>query len=376
MPICQEIGSHRERRLLNIRLGIPQVLVLDSAFTSALQIGVLRNQLVTLTNMATKKTQDAHVVSTLMEQAGRFETMSVYLARSPGLAIRQASQIAEWGLKLTSAVNKIQMEAQAQAAEFQESLQNKIQDLETKANATKRKIQDADELGSPRTINANFRLIFGPAKTAAEYCSNSKKCAMITTAERIKTIRGLCEHHPDGIIMFSTSYSSKIWTESSPGVFDGIMKLVQKEKEQDWPDEIVDIMNKLEAERPMTSEFKSLRAKISQRQRRRRARVDNACPPIPGGGSTAQGHPIGGAAGATTSQSKPTQSPSKERREVKYMYTHALASNISKLPEPFRTAVENSRLWKWERGQNLNATGCLATLFPRDNTQDHYLVRK
>jgi hypothetical protein len=55
---------------------------------------------------------------------------------------------------------------------------------------------------------------------------------------------------------------------------------------------------------------------------------------------------------------------------MKYMYTNALASSISKLPEPFRTAVQNSRLWKWERSQNMETTGCWPSLFPKDNTQD------
>jgi hypothetical protein len=57
--------------------------------------------------------------------------------------------------------------------------------------------------------------------------------------------------------------------------------------------------------------------------------------------------------------------------EMKYMYTNAPASNISKLPEPFRTAVQSSRLWKWERSQeNMETTGCWPSLFPKDRTQD------
>jgi hypothetical protein len=57
--------------------------------------------------------------------------------------------------------------------------------------------------------------------------------------------------------------------------------------------------------------------------------------------------------------------------EMKYMYINAPASNISKLPEPFRTAVQNSQLWKWERSQQeLETTGCWATLFPKGDTQD------
>jgi hypothetical protein len=56
--------------------------------------------------------------------------------------------------------------------------------------------------------------------------------------------------------------------------------------------------------------------------------------------------------------------------EMKYMFTNAPASNISKVPEPFRSAVENSRQWKWERSQNLLTTRCFPSLFPKDNTQD------
>jgi hypothetical protein len=56
--------------------------------------------------------------------------------------------------------------------------------------------------------------------------------------------------------------------------------------------------------------------------------------------------------------------------EMKYMYTNAPASNISKMPEPFQTAVQNSRLWKWERSQNMETTGCWPSLFPKDHGQD------
>ncbi|QSS61510.1 hypothetical protein I7I51_03685 [Histoplasma capsulatum] len=39
-------------------------------------------------------------------------------------------------------------------------------------------------------------------------------------------------------------------------------------------------------------------------------------------------------------------------------------------PARKRIPVENSRLWKWERSQEMDTTGCLATLFPKDETQD------
>jgi hypothetical protein len=62
--------------------------------------------------------------------------------------------------------------------------------------------------------------------------------------------------------------------------------------------------------------------------------------------------------------------PYKENREMKHMYTNAPASNISKMPELFKTAIQNSRQWKSERSQGLETTGCWPSLFPKDNRQD------
>jgi hypothetical protein len=52
------------------------------------------------------------------------------------------------------------------------------------------------------------------------------------------------------------------------------------------------------------------------------------------------------------------------------MYTHAPISFIEKVPEPVRTGIKNSILWKWERSQGLQVTGCLSTMFPKSNQQD------
>jgi len=56
--------------------------------------------------------------------------------------------------------------------------------------------------------------------------------------------------------------------------------------------------------------------------------------------------------------------------EMKHMYTNAPATNISKMPEPFRTAIQNSQQWKSERSQGLETTGCWPSLFPKDDRQD------
>ncbi|KGQ01386.1 hypothetical protein PAAG_11849 [Paracoccidioides lutzii Pb01] len=42
--------------------------------------------------------------------------------------------------------------------------------------------------------------------------------------------------------------------------------------------------------------------------------------------------------------------------------------SILELPEIFRTAAQNSRLWKWERSQELETTGCLA----KGDAQDRF----
>ncbi|KAB8069205.1 hypothetical protein BDV29DRAFT_57176 [Aspergillus leporis] len=74
--------------------------------------------------------------------------------------------------------------------------------------------------------------------------------------------------------------------------------------------------------------------------------------------------------GTSIENQRHSSNPLTGGREMKYMFSNAPVSHISVLPELLRTAVENSRLWKWERSQNLNTTGCLASLFPKDLTQD------
>ncbi|CZT07740.1 uncharacterized protein RCO7_11232 [Rhynchosporium graminicola] len=62
--------------------------------------------------------------------------------------------------------------------------------------------------------------------------------------------------------------------------------------------------------------------------------------------------------------------PYTENRAIEHMYTNAPATNITKFPEPFKTAIQNSRLWKSERSQNMKTTGCWPSLFPQDDRQD------
>lgn len=55
---------------------------------------------------------------------------------------------------------------------------------------------------------------------------------------------------------------------------------------------------------------------------------------------------------------------------MKYMFGNSHMDNIAKLPEPFRSACQTARLWKYERDQGLTTTGVMAACFPKDPTQD------
>ncbi|PSN60497.1 hypothetical protein BS50DRAFT_625870 [Corynespora cassiicola Philippines] len=207
--------------------------------------------------MTTKKVLGPHAISTLKEQTRRFECMSVCLAKGADLATSQANEIAEWASKLIIAVTAIQQEVENEAAAYRAQTQNKIRALGTQADSRKRKILDDGELDSSRTIKANLRLIFGPFKEG-EYVCNKTKHAHSTTLRRIKVIRGLTSDHPHGVIAFLLAHSSKVWAESSWQIFNGLIESLKNETEQPWPDEIVEIMNELREERPMSAEFGSL----------------------------------------------------------------------------------------------------------------------
>ncbi|KAI1919983.1 hypothetical protein LOZ65_004262 [Ophidiomyces ophidiicola] len=378
--------------------------------------------------MKTIRCEDA--ISAMAEQAERFATMSITFAKSPELAESQANKIGRLTRKLASAITKIQDDAQTAANVLQGRLQATIRELSTQGNATKKKILENNKLDTRRTVKANFRLAFGPPKHS-EYCSKTKKYAMESNAARIKTVRELCENFPDAALTLSTSYPTKVWTESSTDVFEGLIKVLKDETKvgDSWPHEILHIMDELEEERPMCEEFRVLRNKLSQRQARLPQRNDQPSAPSPvytqlrpitsGAtralqiqypstrlpslqqiGSTAPvfyqrqvrespysnfnfGQPTSPNSGrdqpgtyhstANPSHKRKLEDPQlgfRENREVGFIYTNAPAVNISQLSEPFRAALQTSRQWKWERSQNMETTSCLATLFPKDNTQD------
>ncbi|KAI1955096.1 hypothetical protein LOZ58_006855 [Ophidiomyces ophidiicola] len=208
--------------------------------------------------MATSKTA-VDAISALMDQANRFEAMTVHLPKSPDFAAEQADEIVYWATKLITAVTDIKNQTQKENVIRQKQLDEKLLQLKAEAHTKKRKLTEANELRSSRTIRANFRLIFGPPRPPG-YKSRAAAAAMKTSCHRIKIIRNLCEKYPDGVISLSASYTSKVWIEGNSSIFSGIIRQVKEEKEQAWPEAIIDIMDELEIERPMSDEFKSLRS--------------------------------------------------------------------------------------------------------------------
>lgn len=52
------------------------------------------------------------------------------------------------------------------------------------------------------------------------------------------------------------------------------------------------------------------------------------------------------------------------------IYTNSPASDIEKVPEPFKTAIQTSQQWKWERDEKMETTGCLTFIFPKNQLHD------
>ncbi|ODH50039.1 hypothetical protein GX48_03844 [Paracoccidioides brasiliensis] len=93
----------------------------------------------------------------------------------------------------------------------------------------------------------------------------------------------------------------------------------EEETEQDWPADKVDIMEELESERPMSVEFKNLSC-------------GSATQPLADQYNSAK-----------ENQTRDgNRHGSNINRGVKDMFTNAPADSILELPEPFRTAVQNS----------------------------------
>lgn len=199
----------------------------------------------TATKMATKQVFSAHAIKALEEQAKRFDIMSVRLPPSVKLATSHATEIATWASKLISLIRQIENEVTTS----QDNLQQRRRELKSSADLLKRK-KNKRHISR---VKASFRLTFGPIDSDGK----ERRLRM-----KIKTIRGLCETNPHGVITLLTAYPVKVWSECSLDTFHGIIQQVKSEGEQDWPDELFKILEELETEGQMSEEFKRLQSMI------------------------------------------------------------------------------------------------------------------
>ncbi|MCJ1337731.1 hypothetical protein MMC09_003014 [Bachmanniomyces sp. S44760] len=211
--------------------------------------------------MVPRLTLGPHLASALMEQFARFDGMPVHLAKSADLAMKQANEILTWSSNLVVALDQLNRNTEKAAMASQLRVEERVHELETQASITHRKILETNDLGPSRTLKANFRLIFGPPRES-RYKSNSTKSVATSNNERIDVIRDLCENYAHGVIALSTAYPTKAWTQASQEVFNGIVQMMKDMQEQNWPVDIVNIIDELEAERPMSIKIRFLRGII------------------------------------------------------------------------------------------------------------------
>ena len=205
-----------------------------------------------------KKIPAAQAILEFEKLEKRLNSMSLIFPQNARLATLQADAISDLASKLVSAITNTQTIAQQEAKQRQHNLQLRVLDLGTQATRTIQHVLQSGALDSSRTVKANFRLIFGPANDKP-YSSIGSQYRKTTKLGRIETLRKLSAVYPHGVIAFSIAHSTKVWVEAGPEVFNGLVNLIQLEREHHWPIELFDIMDELQNERPMAEEFRCLR---------------------------------------------------------------------------------------------------------------------
>ncbi|KAJ5808883.1 hypothetical protein N7474_010152 [Penicillium riverlandense] len=201
----------------------------------------------------------------------------------------------------------------------------------------------------------NIVTIFEGPKNS-KFDSEETKIRKATTLQRCEQIRQLS---PSGVISWAISFAPSVWAGGSMAtdIFTCLLDEIEPDWRPSWPPivrqtlhillEDEDILQKSREYQDFLTSYDNSENDEPGRRRKRR-RLDN----IEQETQSNQG------------------SPSNGSREMQHMYTNSDPACIEKLPESFRTAIRQSRLWKWERSKAMKTTGCLSTLFPMDNTQD------
>ncbi|KFY65654.1 hypothetical protein V496_02423 [Pseudogymnoascus sp. VKM F-4515 (FW-2607)] len=269
----------------------------------------------------------------------------------------QWDTLSDLSSRLSEAAKTVQEEIRVLMESRSDRAWKESEEHRSKAQSCRGDLFAKGRLKQPVVFRRNIVTIFEGPKIS-KFDSEDKKFRNESTRKRSELIRGLS---PDGVISWAMAFAPTLWGggSMSADVFTCLLDDIEPELVQSWPLVIRDTLHMImEDEKSLqtSSEYqKFLQALYDQSRKpsndRKRRRTEEESEQV-------------------KSAAEDAISPSNERREMKYMYTNAPASNISRMPEPFKAAVQNSQLWKSERNQGLETTGCWPSLFPKDNRQD------
>ncbi|KAH9905222.1 hypothetical protein F4778DRAFT_698018 [Xylariomycetidae sp. FL2044] len=260
-------------------------------------------------------------------------------------AIHDLRTLGELARRLSNAVIAIEKRSGPFRISSEEHGRRATEQFVHQAQSATTDVLTTGELRSPVLFKRNIILIFsGPENSFDSTSIASRKAA---TRRRCARIRQLS---PDAIVSWAASFSPTTWRAGlmPNAVFENLLDDIEPNDTKAWPPAICEILQTLQQHPTIqrSPEYTRLVNSISDPSRHETV-DDNA-----------------------TQMLVAARDPAHENRAMKHMFTDAPAANISLLPQPFRSAIRNSRLWRWERSQGYDSTSCLATLFPKDETQD------
>ncbi|KXH63657.1 hypothetical protein CNYM01_08416 [Colletotrichum nymphaeae SA-01] len=211
-----------------------------------------------------------------------------------------------------------------------------------------------------RIFTNNITAIFNDTAPDVSLATEQWKQKTRITSKRCTQIRRLS---PEGIIVWAVSFPQYKWAAGTmPSVvFEELLGAMRFLDYRAWPDALHTILENMAQQSQLRgsadfSEFLE-NAWISRQRlvlRSMPASYDN---------------PDEGQRG--------TKAPLEKGRhadmgaaEIKHMFSSGPRNNVYDLPQDIRQAIMASNHWRWERAQDLITTGCISTLFPKDETSD------
>ncbi|KAL6229868.1 hypothetical protein BDW75DRAFT_234864 [Aspergillus navahoensis] len=216
--------------------------------------------------------------------------------------------------------------------------------LRNQALACKGQLLTTSRLKQPPVFRRNIVTIFEGPKIS-KFDSEEIKARKVSTLHRCEQIRQLS---PSGVVSWAISYAPSLWAagEMPTDIFNCLLDDIEPDSRPPWPSIVGQTLHTLQEDDEALQKSSAYQAFLRGcRKRKHLYSYEQE-------GQQNQGHPSNG------------------DREMQHIYTNSDPACINKLPKSFQTAVMQSQLWQWERRRGMETTGCLSTLFPKDNTQD------